>query len=163
MQPISARIMNSALLMEDQSLLFGSFEMESRWQHVIISQMGQWLDDTSSNLLNLHAAKSQAITMLGYALALIPFYLFVYVPVSQMLYGPSQKPPSTSVANSNASSIASDEPLSCPRHSYTTHILSQEPLIIYIENFLSTDESAHLLKIRYLNLPSRPAIPKITT
>jgi hypothetical protein len=47
----------------------------------------------------------------------------------------------------SSSSIASAEPLSCPAHSYNVHILSHEPSIIYIENFLSADESANLLKI----------------
>jgi prolyl 4-hydroxylase len=89
--------------------------------------------------------------MLGYALALVPLYFFVYLPVLQMLYGTPQRPSNTETANLNfnVSSIASDEPLSCPPHSYMTHILSHEPLIIYIENFLNPAESAHLLKIRY--------------
>ena len=91
------------------------------------------------------------ITMLGYALALIPLYFFIYLPVSSTLHGTAQKPSDRDLVNFhfNVSSIASDEPLSCPPHSYTTHILSHEPLIIYIKNFLSADESAHLLKIRY--------------
>ncbi len=38
--------------------------------------------------------------------------------------------------------------LSCPSHSYNTYILSHEPLIIYIENFLSASEATHLLDIR---------------
>jgi prolyl 4-hydroxylase len=45
--------------------------------------------------------------------------------------------------------IASDEPLSCPDHSYNTFILSHEPLMVYIEGFLSEEERKHLLKIRY--------------
>jgi len=100
------------------------------------------------------------ITMLGYALALIPLYLFVYLPISSMLSGTVQQPLNPAIAsfNLNDSSIASDEPLSCPDHSYTTHILSHEPLIIYIEDFLSADESAHLLKIRYSLFHLKPSI-----
>jgi prolyl 4-hydroxylase len=92
--------------------------------------------------------------MLGYAFALIPIYFFVYLPISQILYGITSKPSDPGIANFNfnVSSIASDEPLSCPVHGYNTHILSQEPLVIYIENFLSADESSHLLKIRYCSI-----------
>jgi prolyl 4-hydroxylase len=91
--------------------------------------------------------------MLGYAVALVPLYFFVYLPISSMLYGPSQKPSDPASFSFNLSLIAPDEPLSCRPHSYTTHILSQEPLVIYIEGFLSPDESDHLLKIRYSMLP----------
>jgi prolyl 4-hydroxylase len=98
--------------------------------------------------------------MLGYALALVPLYFFIYLPVSSMLHGTAQNPSDRDIVNFNfnVSSIASDEPLSCPPHSYTTHILSHEPLIIYIENFLSADESAHLLKIRYPLFRLKPNI-----
>jgi prolyl 4-hydroxylase len=100
--------------------------------------------------------------MLGYVLGIVPFYYLIYLPVSQMLYGTSQRPSNTETANLafNLSSIASDEPLSCPSHSYNTYILSHEPLIIYIENFLNAQESAHLLKIRYV-VPSRTELPAL--
>jgi len=100
-------------------------------------------------------------TMLGYAVALVPLYFFVYLPISSMLYGNSQKPTDPSSFNFNLSSIAPDEPLFCRPHSYTTYILSHEPLIIYIEGFLDLDESAHLLKIRYSTLHFKPCVPAI--
>jgi prolyl 4-hydroxylase len=98
--------------------------------------------------------------MLGYALLLIPLYLFVYLPASSMLHGAALTPSDRDISKSsfNFSSIASDELLSCPHHRYTTHILSQDPLIIYIEGFLSADESAHLLKIRCPFLRLEPNI-----
>jgi len=100
--------------------------------------------------VNICLYACQAITMIGYAFALVPLYFFVYLPLWQMLYGTTSKPSELGVTdiNINYSAIASDEPLSCLPHSYNTHILSQDPLIVYIENFLSTDESTHLLKIR---------------
>ncbi|KAL5322795.1 hypothetical protein ACEPPN_010772 [Leptodophora sp. 'Broadleaf-Isolate-01'] len=84
--------------------------------------------------------------MLGYIAAILPLYIFVYLPVSNTLFGTSQKPLAR-VTEFNSSFIATNEPLSCPTHKYNTHILSQEPLVIYIEDFLSPDESTHLLKI----------------
>jgi hypothetical protein len=85
--------------------------------------------------------------MLGYIAAILPLYIFVYLPVSNTLFGASQKP-SAGFTQFNSSFIAANEPLSCPTHKYNTHIISQEPLVIYIEDFLSPDESTHLLKIR---------------
>ncbi|CAL3968600.1 unnamed protein product [Diplocarpon coronariae] len=83
--------------------------------------------------------------MIGYVAALVPLYLFLYLPVSNILFGTTQKPPAGAALNSSL--IATNEPLACPAHRYNTHILSLEPLIIYIENFLSHDECRHLVKI----------------
>jgi hypothetical protein len=89
--------------------------------------------------------------MIGYIVALLPLYILVWLPISQILFGPSETSSDRQTVVLNSSFVASNEPLSCPPHSYNTFILSQEPLIIYIENFLSTDESAHLIKIRYFS------------
>jgi prolyl 4-hydroxylase len=87
--------------------------------------------------------------MIGYIVALLPLYMFLYLPISHMLYGTSEKAGNQQITNFNSSFIATNDPLSCPFHNYNTFILSHEPLIIYIENFLSPDESQHLLEIRY--------------
>jgi prolyl 4-hydroxylase len=86
--------------------------------------------------------------MIGYIVALLPLYMFVYLPISHMIYGTSKNPSNQQITNFNTSFIATNEPLSCPSHNYNTFVLSHEPLIIYIENFLSPDESQHLLEIR---------------
>ncbi|KAH8801506.1 hypothetical protein F5884DRAFT_684711 [Xylogone sp. PMI_703] len=84
--------------------------------------------------------------MIGYVFALIPLLFLFSGPISQVLYGTDRKP-SNANFNLNESFIATNEPLNCPSHSYNTHIFSYEPLVIYIEGFLSDDESAHLLEI----------------
>ena len=88
--------------------------------------------------------------MIGYIFALLPLYVLVYLPISHMLYGSPPQSSKQQTVSFNSSFIATDEPLSCPSHNFNTHILSHEPLIIYIENFLSAAESQHLLQIRYL-------------
>src|SRR4051794_34623390 len=87
--------------------------------------------------------------MIGYFFALLPLYVLVYLPLSYLFYG-SPARSDLAISTLNSSLIASNDPLSCPSHSYNTHLLSHEPLIIYIEKFLSTEESKHLLVIRYL-------------
>ncbi|KAG9232535.1 hypothetical protein BJ875DRAFT_74888 [Amylocarpus encephaloides] len=84
---------------------------------------------------------------LGYLAALLPLYIFVWLPIQEMLFGPSQRAPDTRIPSLNRSFIASDDPLDCPPHHYNTFILSHEPLIVYIEDFLSADESKHLIEI----------------
>jgi hypothetical protein len=87
-------------------------------------------------------------TMLGYLVALLPLYIFLWLPLSQIIYGTSKGSSHNQTIHLNNSLIASDEPLSCSPHNYNTFILSTEPLVIYIENFLSVEESKHLLDIR---------------
>ena len=84
--------------------------------------------------------------MIGYFLALVPLYIFLYQPLYNMIYGPPPTPPSQLALNE--SFIALGEPLSCPSHNFDIHIFSREPLIIYITSFLSPEESQHLLAIR---------------
>jgi hypothetical protein len=97
----------------------------------------------------------QATKMLGYIFALLPLYVLVYLPLSHILYGSPQHRSKLQSVSFNSSFIATDEPLVCPEHNFNTHILSHEPLMIYIEDFLSASESKHLLQIRY----SRPRLP----
>lgn len=86
--------------------------------------------------------------MIGCFVALIPLYIFIYLPLSNLILGTTQETSQKQMLSLNSSLIASNEPLSCPHHSFNTYILSHQPLIIYIENFLSVDESKHLLDIR---------------
>lgn len=87
--------------------------------------------------------------MIGYIFALLPIYVFLYLPVQHMLSDSRDDSAKFRGTAYNASLIASDEPLDCPAHSYNTLIVSRQPLIIYIENFLTREESKHLLDIRH--------------
>lgn len=42
-----------------------------------------------------------------------------------------------------------DRNLQCATHKYNAHIFSTSPLIIYIPEFLSHEESKHMIRIRY--------------
>jgi hypothetical protein len=46
--------------------------------------------------------------------------------------------------------------LKCPEHKYAVHILSRDPLVVYIEGFLSHEEAEHVVTMRwvaYFNCP----------
>ncbi|TGO36375.1 hypothetical protein BHYA_0126g00010 [Botrytis hyacinthi] len=83
--------------------------------------------------------------MLLYAFALIPLYVLVWGPLSQIIYG--RRSALHEPLNLNSSLIASDEPLFCPEDSYKTFIISREPLMIYVEGFLKANESKHLVDV----------------
>jgi len=59
--------------------------------------------------------------------------------------GGHQAPPTT---NRSDSLVNPDPNLQCPEHNYRTHIFSTAPLMIYIDDFLSPEETAHLIDIR---------------
>jgi prolyl 4-hydroxylase len=100
--------------------------------------------------------------MIGYFIALLPFYIFVYTPLSTKYsdYLPnlqhlSQSPSYSNIVpfSFNESFIAIEDPEvtgpqagMCPEHTYKSFILSREPLVIYIKGFLSESESEHLLE-----------------
>ncbi|KAI1777829.1 hypothetical protein F4818DRAFT_326844 [Hypoxylon cercidicola] len=89
--------------------------------------------------------------MFSYVVGGIAIFLFAYNPVLQYLSPGPSRLPRTPRPRINESLLAIDGPnstaLDCPPDSYSVHIFSKAPLVIYIENFLSQDERAHLLEI----------------
>ncbi|KAI3336476.1 hypothetical protein HD806DRAFT_7263 [Xylariaceae sp. AK1471] len=92
--------------------------------------------------------------MFSYVVAGLAFLLFFYDPLTKYLTA-GQEPrrlPHTPRPRINESLLAIDTGnetalLSCAPDAYSVHILSKAPLVVYIENFLSLDESKHLLDI----------------
>ncbi|ROW14461.1 hypothetical protein VPNG_03889 [Cytospora leucostoma] len=95
--------------------------------------------------------------MLSYALTLLAV-LALYNPIVRLL---SSEPSTTTTLPPQirrtprpqvneallALELANGTALNCPEDSYSVHIFSKEPLVVYIENFLSADERSHLLEI----------------
>ena len=46
--------------------------------------------------------------------------------------------------------VIPDDGLVCPEHAYKIHLLSRDPLVIYIEGFLSAEEASHVVQMRYV-------------
>ncbi|CAG8960032.1 hypothetical protein HYFRA_00013220 [Hymenoscyphus fraxineus] len=88
------------------------------------------------------------LSQLGYLAAVVPFYVLIWVPLQNLIFGTgTPRPSDPSAAILNSTFIASDDPIECAPHAYQTFTLSHEPLIIYVEDFLSEQESKHLVKI----------------
>ena len=117
---------------------------------------------------------SRISTIISWVLYFVPVYLFVIDPLIRPFFSNSD---SLTSASKNAfdwtdwdaldidadaspalhlidDSFISPEdglPLNCAGNDvagYRVHFLSRAPLILYIENFLSTDEANHLVNVR---------------
>ncbi|KAK4135464.1 hypothetical protein BT67DRAFT_449034 [Trichocladium antarcticum] len=89
--------------------------------------------------------------MIGYFLAAIPVLLFFSDSITH-LFPPSHpqirrlpRPPLNPDLLALETNDASN--YTCPPDASAVHIYSREPLVLYVENFLSPDERAHLLDI----------------
>ncbi|KAF2499807.1 hypothetical protein BU16DRAFT_524252 [Lophium mytilinum] len=91
----------------------------------------------------------KASSLIQYAFLGVLGYLFVGAPLFTTLFGEVDREVSThgEVLKNIESLVVPEENLTCPHHGYNINIFSTEPLIIYIESFLSDEEAAHLVKI----------------
>lgn len=96
--------------------------------------------------------------MISYLIALVAALIFLANPIREMLSpAPQQRIARDSpVPQLNESLLAIDSPNAtapdCAADGYISHILSSEPLVIYLENFLSDADRAHLLEIRHVSV-----------
>ncbi|OJJ51674.1 hypothetical protein ASPZODRAFT_12487 [Penicilliopsis zonata CBS 506.65] len=104
----------------------------------------------------------KASTLLSWLFYLIPVYLFIGAPLFRQIFPDSNTPQSAST--SRPSSIFEDsetiakphddtflspdngEDLTCPGENYHVHLLRRDPLVIYIEGFVSEEEADHLVR-----------------
>ena len=92
--------------------------------------------------------------MFSYIIGLLACIIFFYNPLMQVL---SPGPPRilrTSRPQLNHELLALETPNStkiCEPDAYRVHVYSREPLVLYIENFLTRDERQHLLEIRLIS------------
>lgn len=75
-------------------------------------------------------------------------YILAGAPLSRSLFGArKQDPPEEISFERSASLVISEDNLTCPHHAYNVHIFSRDPLVIYIQSFLSNEEAEHLVRI----------------
>lgn len=114
-------------------------------------------------------------SIFSWILSLIPLYIFVLAPLTRQLlpsspsgdgdgddsldvygfdddYAQHHQAQGLNSADDNFISPDDGAPLHCPAANggrYQVHILRREPLVIYIEGFLSDWEADHLIDVRY--------------
>ncbi|OOF99890.1 hypothetical protein ASPCADRAFT_203714 [Aspergillus carbonarius ITEM 5010] len=96
-------------------------------------------------------------TLLTSLFYLLPLYLFVIAPLLRQLFPVTTDifDPDTDTPDAETDITLDPEILSlpdgviptCPKDTYRVHLLSKDPLIIYIEDFLSDEEADHLVRI----------------
>ena len=118
-------------------------------------------------------------TIFTYTLYFIPFYLFVLSPlISQIVpsswwsgsttyyneydYAEDDLLPTTGVRLDDDTHLSIEDgvPIECPGDEYKVHLLRQNPLVIYIEGFLSIEEADHMLEARY-SFPFSPLFSRM--
>jgi hypothetical protein len=98
--------------------------------------------------------------MFSYIVGLIACLVMFYNPISQLLSQdavPQMRRMARPQLNTELLALeetaANGTGITCPRDAYSVHIYSREPLVLYIEGFLSVEERAHLLEIRWVTFP----------
>lgn len=89
----------------------------------------------------------KASSLLEYALLAIPLYLFAISPLLRVLFPSISSESSYQSFEETDKLIIPNDELQCSPHHYTTYIAHHEPLVIYVENFLSDREAEHLVQL----------------
>lgn len=87
-------------------------------------------------------------TVLEYAFISIPVYLFVLSPllktIAPSFFGNTASINYQSFELSD-SLVIPNQNLTCPPHKFNVRLLNRDPLIVYIDGFMSETETAHLV------------------
>ena len=91
-------------------------------------------------------------TILQYTFLAVFGYILAGAPFLSLLAGPSG-----GVVNhfsfDQADNLVVPEPdLNCEEYGYKVHLLVREPLVAYIEGFLTNEEAEHVVKMRWVYL-----------
>lgn len=101
-------------------------------------------------------------TFVQYAVLAVVGYILAGAPLLS-IFSPSESNKSRSRANYRAPEVSQEmlETLVIPNRNLTcgdehrfkgVHVLSREPLVVYIEGFLSAEEAEHVVEVRYVRV-----------
>ena len=96
------------------------------------------------------------LVIIGYILAGAPLLSFVIGPTpdNQKARAGTGRPSPLSLDKA-AGLVIPERNLSCTEHMYKgLHVLSRDPLVVYVEGFLREDEVQHVVDVRYAASPS---------
>lgn len=108
----------------------------------------------------MHSSSSlfSASSLVQYAFFAVMLYFLAGAPLSSVVSESySGSAASVGVTQEKIDSLVVPErDLVCGEHQYKgVHILHREPLVLYIEGFLSDEEARHVVQIRYAGLVGR--------
>lgn len=91
----------------------------------------------------------RTVAEVGLVSAVIYFLLGTPGLPSNLIFSSSSTDKTVSTSQVKVESLVYPEKnIECKSHNYDIHVLSTAPLIIYIDGFLSNDESEHLIDMR---------------
>ncbi|KAE8146352.1 hypothetical protein BDV25DRAFT_132993 [Aspergillus avenaceus] len=108
-------------------------------------------------------------SLLGLIFYALPIYIFIVGPITRQLFPQKPlprlfNPDNTPLLNDTILSLDDGITPTCPEDNYKIHILQRDPLVIYIEDFLTHDEADHLVELGSKNYtPSTIYNGQITT
>jgi hypothetical protein len=78
-------------------------------------------------------------------------YILAGAPLLSIFSSNSDSGVKTQLSSAQAETLVFPEKgLQCPEHKYAVNILSREPLVVYIEGFLSDEEATHVVRMRWV-------------
>jgi prolyl 4-hydroxylase len=98
----------------------------------------------------MSSSSSVSITsIVQYAVFAIVAYVLAGAPLQSVFFGSNNGIVKEGLFSGDKieSLMHPDPNLQCEEHGYKTHIFHRDPLVIYIENFLTPEESNHILQI----------------
>ena len=94
--------------------------------------------------------------MFSYVVAILAALVFLSNPIANYFYPETAlvrrnfSPPPKLNESLLAINKPNDTNPQCPPDTYVAHVLKSQPLVIYLENFLSVNDRKHLLDIRFV-------------
>lgn len=93
--------------------------------------------------------------MFSYIVGFVAFLVLFYNPLTEILSPGTPRIRRTPLPQINTDLLALEDAgnetsIQCPEDSYSIHVFSREPLVLYIEGFLRPEEQTHLLDIRFV-------------
>lgn len=90
-------------------------------------------------------------SVIQYAAFAVVAYVLAGAPLLSIFSGTSNKPANERYSVDKIESLMIPNPdLVCQEHGYKVHIFNRDPLVIYVEGFLTEEESKHIVKIRFV-------------
>jgi prolyl 4-hydroxylase len=99
-----------------------------------------------------------------YAFFAVIAYVLAGAPLSHFISDASSSGANQRDGNINQGKLENlvfpEKDLNCGEHAYKgVYILKREPLVVYIEGFLSTQEARHVVNIRFVTCFAPPPFP----
>lgn len=110
----------------------------------------------------MRSSSFSVFTVVQYAFLTLLAYIFAGAPLQQILFSSTKSAAQYGTQGEGVSGMSPqkldslvfpDANLTCKEHGFGgVHVLSREPLVIYIEKFLDEDEANEVVDLRYAYL-----------